>query len=85
MIIFIFAMLNRIIRNIFDPSVNIDEIIIFINKLTFKILNIKFPSIAENTFIITKTTMVFIKLRFIRFRFRSIEIFIIDEIRDIKK
>ena len=74
-----------IINNMFEPSVKIDEITMFINRFMFKRLNIKLPINADNIFIIINVKMVFKNLRFTSFLFISIDIFIIEEMRDIKK
>ena len=45
----------------------------------------KYPRIAEKMFIKINTVIDFIKLKFTKPRFNSIEIFVIAEISDIKK
>ena len=63
----------------------IEEIIKFINKLMCSKLYTKIPRHDDIKFINSSKKMVFRKLKLIKFRFRSIETFIIAEINDIKK
>ena len=84
MIIFMFAMLKQIINSIFEPIVNIDEIIKSNNKLRLSKLWIDKPRMAEKKFINNKTIIVFRNLRFTRFLLNSIEIFIMLDMMDIR-
>lgn len=80
-----FAILKQIISKRLEASVNIAEIIMLSNRLNCKRLYMKIPRHAEIRFVIKSIKIVFRNPRLTRFRFISIDTFIIAEINDIKK
>lgn len=84
-ITFIFATLRHNISSIFEPRVTHAEIIRLNNKLKCRRLVTNIPSEAEKILIKIKRKMVFKKLRFARFLFISIEIFMLADINAINK
>lgn len=83
--ILIFATLKHNVKRIFEPTVTIAQMIRLISKLKLIKFLTKIPRIEEKILIIINKKTVFRKSRFASFRLISIEIFMIDEMNDIRK
>lgn len=84
-IIFTFAILKQRISKIFEPRVMIADIIKFINRLKCSKFRMKIPRQEDIRLVKISRKIVFRKLKLTKFRFASIDTFIIADISDIKK
>lgn len=84
-IILIFATLKHTVNAIFEPTVTIADIMRLIKRLKFKRFLTKIPRIVEKILIIIKIMNVFKNSKFTRFRLSNIDMFMTDEMTDIKK
>lgn len=84
-IIFTFAILKHSISKIFEPRVKIADIIKFTNRLKCNKFSVKIPRQEDIKFVKMSKNIVFRKPKLTRFRFASIDTFIIAEMSDIKK
>lgn len=80
-----FAILKQSMSNILLQSVKAAQTISFIMSINGKMLYTKYPSRAESKLIMVRIAIVFKNSKLARFRFVSIDMFIIDETTDIKK
>lgn len=84
-IILIFATLKHIVNAMFEPTVTTADIMRLIKRLKFKRFLTKIPRIVEKILIIIKIMNVFKNSKFTRFRLSNIDMFMTDEMTDIKK